>query len=319
MMSLLKFGTYVFPQGFRFIRREPEIFANPIPLQGIHGEYATRFFRGGKTLTIEGTIGATGQVDSAGHYYSTIDDTDAEMNLMAAQLRSGYQKFTAGYIDGRYLNCQLKSMKVAPIPGTNRVAREVSIELYAPDPRWLGIVRSAHFDHNCTWVSGDGPGAGSSLTVYGSAIMYPRFVFEGPINTGGLFWSIGIQQHNHWYPWDTFFVGQVIMIQTQPPVDPWIASGEEFIIDCDPFNRANAFTINGDSALGWARMHGVGYSPNDTNSNLGGSDECFPFFYPTQAQANATLSGDDLTPPDFVAEHLPASGFDVHWQEAWAF
>ncbi len=322
MMSLLQFGNYVFPQGFRLIRREPEMFLNSLPMSKTHGAYLGQFFRGGKTLTIEGIIGAIGQVDSGGAYYDDLDDSIAELNLMAASLRAGKQKLFAGYADGRYIVCQLKSLRVKPHPGSSRVGYDVSIELYANDPRWLGVQRSAHFDSTGAWQSGDGfavPGAW--LMPIGSAIMYPRFVYEGPLNMAPFvsFFYCGISQENIWYTWNGLGVGQEITISTHVLVDPWIAGGEEFIIDCDPFNRANAFTINGDPVAGWARMNGCNFSPNPTTTNPGGSDECFPFFFPTQIMKYPGDAQSDCTPAKMVSILLPASGYDVHWQEAWAF
>jgi hypothetical protein len=247
--STISFGAYVFPASFSLVSRDQPAVIDEVKIPFLDGTNAPAGTRSSKTITLNGTIGGPGAVDSAGNLLSNRDQVEAEANLMSSYLESGYQQLEvgAGNFSGtpRYIMAQKRKSTFTYVEGMRQSVIGVEIEFLAQDPRWLAVTPTAI------------PAASSLNATYavgGSGITYPVFTFTGgyvnpvvsvsPAGTGG---SITLS------------------------LTAAMGGGDVVVIDCDPRNRANGVLLNGVRRLDLV-------NPQSTNTT--GGAEFFPYLLP---------------------------------------
>jgi hypothetical protein len=224
--SLIQFGDYVFPAAFYVSERDQEndLDDQKIPLRD--GSVIPIGSRKAKTISIAGTIGGHGAVDSSGNYILNRDQATAELNLMELALSQGKQPLIVGDSDARVIICQRKMMKAKPLQGGRAMTIDVQIDFVAEDPRW----------QSATLRSG-GPFAPGSetITAVGNAIAYPIITITATANNVPCP-AVSISPAG--------FGG---VVQVTPTLT--LASGDVVAIDSNPRNRPNAIMYNGVARL----------------------------------------------------------------------
>jgi len=275
VQSALSFGSYTFPSGFMLLSREQPRTIDEVKVPMLDGSHAPAGSRGSKVIKLRGTIGGQGAVDSFGYYINNRDQAEAEANLMAAQLSSGYQQLMVGANPQRYLWAQCRKFTATYVESENQSVLECEIEFMAADPRWLStVVKSVDIGGQTNPI----------VTTVGSAITYPKYTFNGP--TAG--------QPNVNPRIFAYVPGGVIIVSiayTMAPTDT-------VVFDCDPRNRASAVTLNGAPRLDLLGTGGIYNSANDgaffpylrpgAGGNAVGGD-----FYPYPAQSPVAISYQD--------------------------
>jgi hypothetical protein len=305
-VTIWGFGQYAFPGSWKFVNRQRKVTQFSPPMPAVEGTFTAGFFLRETTLKVSGIVGGSGQVDSNGNPYVTLDDVAQEMNVLDAALCLGYGIFDGGFTDHRYIIAQKQKMTVTPQPAEGRTVCKVDLDLFAPDGRWLvPIVRDAHFDSSGNWQSGDGLGiAGSnSLIIQGTAPCYPQVTLHGP-HTGAF--SFGVNLMRQWKPW--YAAGDLIQMSCG---NLPLGSGDVFVIDTDPANRHYAFLLNDDPRAGYI-LWGAAIG----GSNTYNEDTYFPYFYPSTVFSGIVNDYDSM-PLQVVLGNPPASGADIRWQEAF--
>jgi hypothetical protein len=284
--SVYTFGPYTFPAGFRLSSRSNKWYSETAKIPFQYGSYSPTGRLGGKTVALSGTVGGFGAVDANGSYILTRDQAFAELDRIAGALQNGFQPLSAGDADGRTLTCTAKSMRVKPIPGSGQTAHEVEIELYAPDPRWIAPgIRSFVIP-----PGSDGP----VQAVLGNAIMWPVLTITGPQSWPPSNFVVYLSPAGS----GTGYAGGRYLSMFAD-ITFSLGSGQTMTIDCSPYNRSNAVTVNGVPQLSLLN-HSI-------LNSYQADDEPLLIMYPGTTYSH------------FANGSPSPAGITVSWQEAyWA-
>ena len=241
--SRLSFGGYAFPAAFMLVYRQQDTTVDVVKLPYQDGSNIPTGTRSEKKISIKGTIGGAGAVDSSGNYITTRDQAEAELNLMSSYLEAGYQQLSVGASPARYLLAQKTSFKATPMEGTSQTAISVEIEFVAQDPRWIATTQSSSTALNGT------------LTSNGTTIVWPKFT----ITAAAAGATIQIAPSG--------YSGIKLVL-----LNGAVSSGT-LIVDTDPRNRASAVINNS----GVVQLSLVDYV-NTLNNN--GDSSFFPYMRP---------------------------------------
>jgi phage-related protein len=242
VQSALSFGGYIFPAAFVLLQRDQPTSIDEVKVPMYMGTTAPVGTMGSKVLSLRGTIGGQGAVDSAGVYILNKTQAEAELNLMASYLESGYQPFGISQTPPRTIAAQKRKFTTKPRDGTDQACVDVEIELVAPDPRWIGTASASI-------------AASGTATAGGSAPTFPKATFTG----AGTPPTLKIQ------PAGSAGYVQVIAGYT-------MLAGDTLVIDCDPRNRAKAILLNGLPRLDLLGTAGA--------TNTVGDNAFFPYLLP---------------------------------------
>lgn len=289
--SALTFNGYTFPAGFSVDGKDQDVQLDALKLLQTHGSIFTPPTFKPKVVKVSGHIGGYGAVDSLGVSIMDRDAAKAELNRLALAIGNGYGLLSIGNVSSpRTLRCQLQNMIVTPVPGMNQAAVAVSLAFVAPDPRWLGPWRTY------TFISPDPGGTNPvpPLITYGNAWAFPVFTITGPVSYTA-FGAAPIGVNSRYLRGGNIFSGAFT------PAARNIASGQLFVIDSQPANRARAVTVNGvpDFTMLQSVLPGlVGFDQPDI----------FPVIYPTPSGVTGfePYFGSPLGPTQSIA-----------WQDAW--
>lgn len=242
LLSTIQFGDYVFPPGFRLASWANDARLETAQLSGVDGVriLAGRADQG--TISVEGSMGGSGDPGFSVSSMLTADDFAAECNALYQRLASGYQQLTVGIDPARTIRCQKSRFSTEFEESMGRRFGAIKVEFVAPDPRWLSTAVKT--------VTGNG------VAVHaGSARSYPVFTITGPSTNP----SVSVEPAG--------YTGSVTVGLTVT-----LASTDTIVIDCDPRNRMFAVLLNGVRRLDLIGVSGI-------NNGIGTAD-CFPFLLP---------------------------------------
>lgn len=288
VVSQYQFGSYKFPAGFTMRGRSNRVNPDLTPTPFQFGVHAPSVRVGGKTVTLNGTIGGTGAVDSAGNPFTGRDSVYAELDLLCSALQNGYAALTAGNADLRALSCQAKSLKVTAMPGTFQRAQQIELELYAPDPRWIDpTVQVYSITPNNT--------TGVFTPTGGSTFAFPKFVFKDAetwsLAAGSLSFLNAPQSSTYSYSG----AREVRLFDNNDGGSLSMINGDVLIFDCDPVAAPACVTLNGAprmDLLKFGEFFGRGQK----------DDWFMPIVFPAKPNY------------PFVPR---ANIVEIHWQDAW--
>jgi phage-related protein len=242
MASAISFGGYTFPAATRLLSRDQPSTVDEQKIPFVDGANAPPGPRGSKVITIEGTVGGVGGIDSLGQYITSSAQLEAELNLMSSYLESGYQPLALSDITpARTILAQKRKSTFTPVPGSSRTAYDFTIELLAPDPRWLATAASTLTGAGTATSAGSGPTYPViTLTGYGSA---PAVTIAPAGGSGSITLALAA----------TGISGAIT-------------------IDCDPRNRKNGILVAGVARLDLINMA--------TSINSNGDSAFFPYLGP---------------------------------------
>lgn len=244
--STLSFGGYTFPASFSLLSRDQPAVIDEQKIPFLDGTNAPAGTRASKIVTVSGTIGGPGSVDSAGNWILNRDQAEAEANLLSSYVESGYQQLRVGATPARYIMAQKRKSTFTYVEGTKQSAIGVELEFLAPDPRWLAAAP--------TTTPAVASLNAALYTVGGSGVTYPVFTFNGAyVNPSVSVSPAGIG-------------GSITLSLTYT-----MAGGDQLVIDCDPRNRANGVLLDGVPRLDLI-------NPQSTNTT--GGAEFFPYLAP---------------------------------------
>lgn len=290
LMSRFKFGGYTFPVGMILAERQQDSRVDQTDVPFSPGVNAPAGLTAARTLRLTGQIGGMGAVNSSGIYITTIDLLEAELQLMASWLESGYQQFSAGYADNRYCWAQKTKLKKTLAEAEGGLVAHVEIELVVPDPRWFtGTTNSTSQIHH--------GGSNVNCVSNGSGLVYPKITFT----------ANGDHCTN---PTVKIFVGNStggsnpyvqLQLDTSQLSGGHTGTADVITIDCDPANRPNAILLNGAPAL-----YLIGTSGS---TNTMGNQAFFPYMVP----------GNNLVHLDPDASAGSNSYGVLSWSDTWVF
>ena len=248
LSSNISFGLYTFPNGFKLVSADQQTKLDELEIPFLDGAHAPPGYLSSKVIRLNGMLGGSGALDSNGNYIKNRDDLDAEINVMAQQIESGYQYLTVGISNrSRVILAQKRKFIATYMEGTRNTVTDIQIEFIAPDPRWLNSVPSiATFPAN---------GGAATLTSNGSATSYPVFTIVGAATNP----YIQITP-----------VGFAGVLKVQPIVT--LGSTDTLVINCDSRARAQSIMLNGAYRLDLL-------GPSSLTNNAGTQD-FFPLIRP---------------------------------------
>jgi hypothetical protein len=278
--SPIIFGGYTFPYGMRLSSREQDSRVDQTDIPFTAGINAPAGITGVRTIDLTGIIGGYGAVDSLGQYISNRDQLEAELQLMASWLESGYQKLTIGFADARYCYAQKTKLKVAYQEAENGIIAHVDIEMIAADPRWFATATQ----NSPTYTYG---GSGSNLVSAGSGLVFPVIT----ITTPGVTPSVKIHPGGG---------SAAPYVKVALPGYTTPAGGDIIIINCDPNPavRPNAVLLNGAPALYLLGTTGL--------TNTMGNQAFFPYMQPGSNWSYADPGN-------------PGGSAVITWSDTWIF
>lgn len=258
--SAISFGSYTFPFGSWVKVREGSTDIDESPMLGLDGTIAPAGVLKAQTLSVEIPIGGDGSWDpksTSGDiiYLITMDDLNNAANDLFAQLEQGYQALNVGYTPARTINAQKRKFEIPYSEATGRRNAAISIEFYAPDPRWLAEVVQT--------ITSSG-----TATNNGNMISYPIVTYQQ---------SGGAASAQPTLKVDTG-AGHVELT-----LNITLQDGDELVIDCDPRQRANGivYTPSGGNPTPDLALLGTTGIVNTI-----GNDATFPYLLPGTHNVN---------------------------------
>lgn len=147
-------NPYTFPDSFRVVTNQIKWTTEATKIPGQNLTHIPAAWMEGRVITIDGVIGAGGY-DSAGNEILTLDEANAEANLMFTALGSAsppistgqpdqsgydrterYQPMQIGDSDGRFIMAGLTRSTIGFMDGSQQ-AITVGLEFFCPDPRFV--------------------------------------------------------------------------------------------------------------------------------------------------------------------------------------
>jgi hypothetical protein len=251
--SLISFGGYTFPAGFRVAERRNPSTIDIVDLLGVAGKRITPGLAAEAEIDIQGQVGS--DFNAVGTALGTVDTLQTELNTLFAQLESGYQQLSISENPARYLYAQKKDCSLAHEEGFGRWVGWPKITFVAQDPRWLSSTV-----HTTTLPSGS-----TSIGNLGSAPTFPVFTVTGPaVNP-----SFSIAQSGG-------------AMTFQPTVT--MGATDTLIVTTDPRSAPYAVQLNGV-----IRMDLIG--TNAFTNTFGSLGAWFPYLTPGTWLATVLLGG----------------------------
>jgi hypothetical protein len=242
MASNITLGGYVFPAGTRMLTRDQPTTVDEQKIPFVDGAQIPAGTRGAKVITLEGTLGGAGSIDSLGQAITTPSQLEAELNLLSSYLEAGYLALQLTDITpARTIQVQKRKSSFTPVPGSFRTAYDFTTELVAQDPRWLATATSSL------------TGAGTAVSN-GSGPAYPVITLAGYTSTP----SVTIAPAGG--------TGSITLALAATGISGTIT------IDCDPRNRKNGILVAGVARLDLINMA--------TTINSNGDSAFFPYLNP---------------------------------------
>jgi hypothetical protein len=260
--SNIYFGEYLFPIGTMVKSRSLASDVEATKMLGLDGEIAPTGLAAAQIITLEVDIGGGGDWDPASTdedviYVATPDDLNSALNDMYAAVYDQIGALTIGYSPARTIQAQHKKFDVAYTEGTGRRNARVSLDFFAPDPRWLAVA--------ATTIT-----SGTTATNNGNMPTYPVVTYTQSGGAASVVPSLQI---------DTG-AGYVELILSLPilGLPEYMQAGDVLVINCDPRARSQGIIytpastgipVNGLPALGTVGC-----------VNTIGNDACFPYLLP---------------------------------------
>ncbi len=256
--SLVSFGSYLFPIGTVVKTRAADTDIEESKMLGLDGTIAPPGVLAAHIVTLDIEIGHGGDWDPSLtpddiDYLNTLDDLNDSLNNLFAQLEQGYQALTLGYTPARTIQAQKRKFTPAYLEGTARAHATVSMDFYAPDPRWLSVAATTIDTNDFT------------ATNNGNMVSYPVITFtqsgSGPASAPI---SLQIKPGG----------GMAYIEQT---LNLTLLAGDVLVINCDPRQRAQGIIYT--PAIG-PQVNGLYLLGTTGIVNTLGNNATFPYFLP---------------------------------------